>query len=95
MLEVFTNLMNLFITRTDVVMPLLWGGATAYTLWYFFGAKRVVPINPGDAKILWKLHKQGTQCTANTWRRIFRNNHVVGFECDCGHKHLQQRPVTT
>jgi len=70
-----------------------WTCLTAYTIWYFTLASHCFPITFNEAKILWKIHKQNMACNANKWRIIKRGNRIIGFECGCGHKHIQKRPI--
>jgi len=74
-------------------MIALWGCFTTYATWYFTLAKHYAPITPNEAKILWKIHKQNIECYARKWRRIKRGDKIIGFECECGYKHIQKRPI--
>jgi len=75
-------------------MSTLWACFAVYVIWYFTSAKHYAPITPNEAKILWKIHKQNTQCDAGAWREIRRGGNMVGFECKCGYKHVQKRLIT-
>lgn len=77
----------------ETITIILWGLFMLYLTWYFTSAKHHSPITPNEAKILWKIHKQNTQCNARKWRKIKRGDKIVGFECECGYKHIQKRPL--
>ena len=86
MIELITN--NIL-----VIMPALWAGFTAYAVWYVTGAKRYSPLTPAEARTLWHIHHQTVHCDAKRWRKITRRGQIVGFECECGYKHVQKRPL--
>jgi hypothetical protein len=73
----------------------LWAGFTTYMTWYFTSAKHYAPITSDEAKTLWKIHKQNIGCNAKKWREISRRGKTIGFECECGYKHIQRRPIVT
>ncbi|MEM2937547.1 MAG: hypothetical protein QXJ63_03275 [Candidatus Bathyarchaeia archaeon] len=77
----------------EIIAPAIWAGLLTYTVWYFAAAKHYAPISPHEAKILWKIHKQTAKCNSKTWREIHRGKKIVGFECECGYKHIQKRPI--
>jgi hypothetical protein len=79
----------------ETLMLASWIGFTAYSIWYLTAAKHYFPITVNEAKILWKIHKQHIGCTAKKWRIIKRGDNVVGFECGCGYRHLQKRPIVS
>jgi hypothetical protein len=79
----------------EILMWASWIGFTAYSIWYFTKAKHYFPITVNEAKILWKIHKQHIGCVSKKWRVIKRGNNVVGFECECGYRHVQRRPIVS
>ncbi|MBS7616330.1 hypothetical protein KEJ45_03940 [Candidatus Bathyarchaeota archaeon] len=78
----------------EIIMATLWACFAAYAIWYFTMAKHYAPLTLTEAKILWKIHKQNTGCSSKMWREIRRGEKIVGFECECGYKHIQKRPIT-
>jgi len=76
-----------------LIVSALWVGFAAYATWYFTSAKHFAPITLSEARILWKIHRQNVQCNARRWREIRRGGKIVGFECECGYKHVQRRPI--
>lgn len=70
-----------------------WACLLAYTVWYSTSAKNLAPITVKEAKLLWKIHKQNVSCQSRKWRIIKRKNKIIGFECGCGYKHIQKRPI--
>jgi len=77
----------------ETLVIALWACLAAYALWYFTLAKHYFPITFKEAKILWKIHKQHISCNAKKWRLIKHGNKIIGFECGCGYKHIQKRPI--
>jgi len=57
-------------------------------------AKRSAPITQNDARVIWAMHKTDSGCKHGKWRFIrHRENKIVGFECGCGYKYQQKRPL--
>jgi len=94
MWEIFVNLLETLVNNLEMLMLTLWVSFAVYTTWYLTSAKQSAPLTLNEAKILWKIHIQNAQCKAKKWREIRRRGKTVGFECECGHKHTQERPVT-
>ena len=80
---------------SGVLMPAIWLSLGLAIAWLLLSAKRVVPLSREEAETLWKFHKQKTGCRAESWREIVRGNRIVGFECACGHKHVQKKHIIT
>jgi len=74
-------------------MPALWACFTSYATWYLISAKDYAPLTRKEAELLWKIHKQNTNCNAKKWHTIRRRGKIVGFECECGYRHIQKRPI--
>ncbi|NWF86778.1 hypothetical protein HXY32_03075 [Candidatus Bathyarchaeota archaeon] len=79
----------------EILVFASWACLATYAIWYSTVAKHYAPITPNDARILWKIHKQSIQCASRKWRVIKRGNRVIGFECECGFKHIQKRPIVS
>lgn len=80
---------------SGVLIPAIWLSLGLAIAWLLLSAKRVVPLSREEAETLWKFHKQKTGCRAESWREIVRGNRIVGFECACGHKHVQKKHIIT
>jgi hypothetical protein len=76
-----------------VLVPPLWVGLAVCVGWFFFAAKRAAPMTHEEAKMLWTLHKQEAECGACEYQEIEKRHRTVGFRCECGYKHLQERPM--
>ncbi|MEM3578277.1 MAG: hypothetical protein QXX51_07520 [Candidatus Bathyarchaeia archaeon] len=79
----------------EIITSTIWACFAAYATWYFTYAKHFAPITYNEARILWKIHKQNTNCNGRRWREIKRKEAIVGFECECGYKHIQRRPIVS
>jgi hypothetical protein len=77
----------------EIVMPAIWLCFAAYLIWYFTSAKNYAAITPKEAKMLWKIHKQNARCNGKRCTEIKRKNKTIGFQCTCGYRHVQKRPI--
>jgi hypothetical protein len=71
----------------------LWTVFVVYLTWYFTKAKHYAPLTPREAQFLWRIHKDSLNCRARRWREIEFKGMMIGFECECGFKHVQRRPI--
>jgi hypothetical protein len=76
-----------------IIIPLAWACFAVYAVWYFTSAKHCVPITRTEARALWHIHKQNVHCNGKKCTEIRRRDQIVGFECECGYKHFQKRPI--
>jgi hypothetical protein len=76
-----------------ILAPALWTFFTVYIVWYITRAKHYAPITITEAKQLWSIHRQNTSCDSRKWRKIKHGKEIIGFQCECGYKHLQKRPL--
>lgn len=95
MLEIFMKVLEIVMNNYKILMPTLWVCFAAYATWYFASAKHYAPLTLKEARLLWKIHKQKAECDARKWREIRRKDKIVGFECECGYKYMQKRPIVT
>jgi hypothetical protein len=72
---------------------IFWTCFVAYATWYLTLAKYTAPISVEEARLLWKIHRQSINCNAKKWREIKHHGKIVGFQCGCGYKHVQQKPL--
>jgi hypothetical protein len=70
-----------------------WVGSGVYALWFTTRAKDYAPISLFEASVLWRIHKRDFNCSGKRWQEIKRGKKVVGFECECGFRHVQKRPL--
>ena len=80
---------------SGVLIPAIWLTLGFVIVWFLLSAKRVVPLTREEAETLWKFHKQKTNCRAEGWQEIVRGNKTIGFECECGHEHIQKKHIIT
>ena len=79
--------------NSGVLIPAIWLSLGFCTAWLLLSAKRVVPLTREEAETLWKFHKQTMRCGAKGWHKVVRKDEIIGFECDCGHKHIQKKHI--
>jgi hypothetical protein len=77
----------------EIIAPTLWATFAAYATWYLTSAKDYAPLTSKEAEMLWKIHRQDANCNAKKWHIIKYKGKIIGFECECGHKNTQKRPI--
>ncbi|MBS7646505.1 MAG: hypothetical protein QXK93_03990 [Candidatus Bathyarchaeia archaeon] len=77
----------------EVLTATVWAAFLGYTVWYFALAKHYAPLTLEEVQVLWKIHKQSAGCPSLKWKKITKGGKIVGFECDCGYRHIQKRPI--
>jgi hypothetical protein len=87
------NMVDPLTSNLWLVAPAIWACLIVYAIWYSTKAKHYAPITFTEAKQLWTIHRQKSSCDCKRWRQIRHQGQTVGFECGCGHKHVQQRPI--
>ena len=99
MWEILVNMFETFVNnliamnKMEMSLLTLWVSFAAYASWYFTSAKHHVPLTGKEVRLLWKIHKNNTQCKSRKWHEIRCRDEIVGFKCECGYKHVQKRPV--
>jgi hypothetical protein len=77
----------------EILAATAWATFLGYTVWYFTMAKHYAPLTLEEAQVLWKIHKQNANCQSTKWRKIRKGGKIVGFECECGYRHVQKSPI--
>lgn len=77
----------------EIITATAWAAFLGYAVWYFTMAKHYAPLTLEEARVLWKIHKQNARCQSTRWRKIQKSGKIVGFECECGYRHIQKRPI--
>lgn len=80
---------------SGVLIPAIWLSLGFAIAWFLLSAKRVVPLKKSEAETLWRIHKQHSQCGSKKWMTVVKGDKIVGFECACGHKHIQKKHLIT
>jgi hypothetical protein len=87
------SMVEMFTSNLWILTPTTWVCFTMYLGWYFTRAKRFSPVTPAEARQLWTIHKQTAHCEGKKWRRVKNGNQTVGFQCECGYRHVQKKPL--
>jgi len=90
--SLFTTLQSFF-SHPEFLVPTLWVTFGCTLAWYLLAAKRCQAISTQELNLLWQTHKQFDHCTATEFEPIMKGKKIVGYKCECGHKHLQERPI--
>jgi hypothetical protein len=78
---------------SGVFVPAIWLSLGVFISWFLLSARINVPLTQNEIETLWTFHKQNRACNAKDWKKIIRKNDCVGFECECGHTHIQKKPL--
>ncbi|MCW4015048.1 MAG: hypothetical protein NWF06_01640 [Candidatus Bathyarchaeota archaeon] len=93
MLEALFSTLQSFFLHPEFLVPTVWVAFGCVLAWFLLSAKRHHAIDKKDLKMLWKTHKQFNNCSAKTFEPIMRGKTIVGYTCECGYQHLQERPL--
>jgi len=91
--SMFEAMIQEFFSYLWVIMPAAWGCLSVYGIWYLTRAKNYFPISTAEAKQLWMIHRRGMNCDSKRWKQVKQHGTTVGFECECGFKHMQTKPI--
>ena len=81
------------ILNSGVLIPAIWLSLGFFIAWFLLSARIHVSLTPNETEMLWKFHKQNSNCKANNWNKIFRKKEIIGLTCECGYKHIQKKPL--
>ncbi|MEM1539296.1 MAG: hypothetical protein QXW82_00735 [Candidatus Bathyarchaeia archaeon] len=77
----------------EVLVVVLWACFATYATWYLVKAEEYAPLSREEVRFLWRIHRRDSKCQSFRWREIVFNGRIVGFECECGHRYVQKRPI--
>ena len=87
------NMFEMFMSNLLIVMPTLWACFATYGAWYFTKAKSYSPITQTEARQLWTIHRHNARCNGKKWQQVKKGKQTIGFQCECGYRHVQKRPL--
>lgn len=93
MLEAVFSAIQSFFFHPEFLVPTMWVAFGCTLAWFLLSAKRYHTLDAQELKMLWKTHKQFSKCIANDFEPIKKGEQTIGYRCECGHEHLQQRPL--
>jgi hypothetical protein len=93
MFDALFSAIQTFFTRPEFLVPTLWVTFGCTLAWSLLSAQRWHAIDPDELTVLWETHKQFNCCTAKKFEPILKGKKIVGYKCQCGHQHLQKRPI--
>jgi hypothetical protein len=64
-----------------------------FVAYLLLSAKHFAPLAIDEIETLWKVHKQSTFCKAENWIGITKKQKMIGYKCECGHYHIQKKPI--
>ena len=80
----------------SMLMLTAWSSLAIGAVWCLTSAKRNAPITLNDAKMIWIMHRKSATCTRHKWQPITRREgKIIGFQCECGYKYTQKRPLVS
>ena len=92
-MEAMLSILQSFFSNTEYLVPAMWVTLGCAVAWFLLSAKREQEITAEEAEMLWKSHKQFNHCSAETFNEINKGKKIIGYICQCGHEHKQERPM--
>jgi len=93
MFQPLMSLWESFFSHPEFLVPTVWVTFGCTLSWYLLSAKTYKEITTREVDLLWKTHKQFSHCVAKKFEPITKGKRIVGYRCQCGHQHLQKRPI--
>jgi len=92
-MEAVLSIFQSFFSNAEYLVPTVWVALGCTIAWFLLSAKRNQEITKKEVVMLWKSHKQFKQCLANKFTEINKGKKIIGYVCQCGHEHKQERPM--
>ena len=92
-MEPTLSLLQTFFSNMEYLVPTVWVTLGCMVAWFLLSAKKQHKMTTEEVEILWKSHKQFKRCTAKKYTEIKKEKHIIGYVCECGHEHKQERPI--
>jgi hypothetical protein len=80
------SLLESFFSHPEFLVPTMWVTFGCTLSWYLLSAKTYKEITTREVDLLWRS-------VAKKFEQITKGKRIVGYRCQCGHKHLQKRPI--
>ena len=87
------SFLQTIVSSAEYLVPTMWVALGCTFAWFLLSAKNEQEITEEEVEILWKSHKQFDNCSAEIFEKITKGNKIIGYICECGHKHKQERPL--
>jgi hypothetical protein len=87
------SLFQALFANIDCLVPAMWVALGCGVAWFLLSARKHQAITTKEAEMLWKSHKQFKHCSAETFTTLSKRNKIIGYICQCGHEHKQERPL--
>ena len=92
-MEPVLNIIQSIFSNSQYLVPTIWVTLGCAVAWFLLSAKTNQEITEEEAEMLWKTHKQFKHCSAETFIEINKGKKLIGYICQCGHEHKQERPI--
>ncbi|MQY78040.1 MAG: hypothetical protein GH151_02420 [Bacteroidetes bacterium] len=92
-MEPVLNIIQSIFSNSPYLVPTIWVTLGCAVAWFLLSAKTNQEITEEEAEMLWKTHKQFKHCSAETFIEINKGKKLIGYICQCGHEHKQERPI--
>lgn len=93
MIDSILSIFQSFSTIAEYLVPTMWVALGCAVAWFLLSAKQNQKLTVEETEILWKSHKQFNHCSAKAFTEITKGKKIIGYICQCGHKHKQHRPI--
>ena len=92
-MEAVFSILQSFFSNIEYLVPTVWVALGCAVAWFLLSAKKEQGITKKDVELLWKSHIQFNRCSAKAFNEINKGKMIIGYLCECGHEHKQQRPM--
>ena len=92
-METVLSIIQSFFAGSEFLVPAIWVALGCAVAWFLLSAKRDQELSKKETEMLWKSHKQFNHCSAEKFTEINKRKKILGYVCQCGHEHRQERPL--
>jgi hypothetical protein len=93
MVQSILSVLQSVVSSAEYLVPTMWVALGCTVAWFLLSAKTELEITEKEAEMLWKAHKQFDNCSAEIFTKITKGKKLIGYICQCGHEHKQERPI--
>ena len=92
-MEAVLSFLQSFFSNAEYLVPTMWVSLGCMVAWFLLSAKKYQTLTSNEIEILWKSHRQFMHCAAEKFTEIRKGTITIGYVCQCGHEHKQERPI--
>jgi hypothetical protein len=92
-MEGLLSIFQALFSNLEYLVPTIWVTLGCAVAWFLLSARKQQAITTQEAEMLWKSHKQFKSCSAKTFTTLKKRDRIIGYVCQCGYEHRQERPL--